>query len=386
MAEGPPNNLAGELPNISPESPIDKKAEAFRTTLRRMFQIMQKHNIYAIKSLGNLADFELAHADPSVETELENQMVEFYKHGSSGYFTFEGAHPELKTVLFKLKLQDVDPRGSAHNEMLFYRDIAPELEDFLEEKPLKLPELFDAGYSEEGHSFIITEFAEGEILGSLPYDAEKPLSIEEFQQLIELIKYFQETLTPEKVKESSPEMVFDPSKANSTYKKYGEILKMYQNKWADVLGPEYIAKLGKLLLENEEFLKSTPEVINNQDINPANIIRSQDGTFTVIDWERLRKVPNPAAAYNHIIESHWRYPELQDEMIRRVLELNKDDPNSRQLLRIDMLFAKYSFIYHPLSLDPNLSQEKSAEVKAGLASVLRFIKQAVDEEGPWKKE
>ncbi len=147
------------------EPVVDEKAETFRQVLRKMFQVMQEQNIHAVKSLSNLADFELVNADPQVEKSLEDQMVEFYKNSSgSGYFVFEGAHPELQTVLFKLKLHDVDPRKSAHNEMLFYRDLAPSLGVMLEGQDLKMPKLYDSGLTEEGNSYIVTEFAEGDPL------------------------------------------------------------------------------------------------------------------------------------------------------------------------------------------------------------------------------
>ena len=160
---------------------------------------------------------------------------------------------------------------------------------------------------------------------------------------------------------------------------------MYEDKWNDVLEPEYIDKLRNILEKNKVLLENQPLVFNNQDINPANIIRTENG-ITVIDWERLRQVPNPAAAYNHIIESHWRFPELQDEMVKRVLELNKDVPNFKELFRTEMLFYKYSFIYRSLSKNLNLPEKEKEEAQTGLSSVLRFIKNAVDNEGPWKDD
>lgn len=377
-------SIISEEPEIVTKPPIDERAEAFRPTLHRMFGLMRENDIYAVRIFTNKGTLELANADPEIEDDLENKVLEFYKKGSSGYFIFEGAHPEEQTVLFKLKLDNVDDRKTAHNELHFYQDLAPVLESSLEEKKIKIPKLLKGGFSEEGHSFIVTEFAEGEVLGEKPYDAKKPLEIEEFQELIEFIKIFQDTLTPEKITELSPELKIENAKNSSTFSKYSEIMKMYENKWNDTLEPEYIGKLKQIFTSTRELSENSKEFFNNQDINPANIIRTKDSA-TVIDWERLRLVPNPGAAYNHIIESHWRFPELQNEMIKRVLDLNEDDPNFRDLFRLDMLFSKYSFIYRDFVKNPNLPENEKEDAKNGLNSVIRFIKNAVDEKGPWKK-
>ena len=133
---------------IQEQPPIDPMAEAFRPTLHRMFGLMQENDIYAVRIFTPKGTIDLANADPKVEEELERQVLEFYKYGSSGFFIFEGAHPDNKTVLFKLKLNDVDPRSVAHNELHFFQDLAPELKPHLKDKKVKIPDLLNGGFSE----------------------------------------------------------------------------------------------------------------------------------------------------------------------------------------------------------------------------------------------
>lgn len=209
-----------EEKEIKIEPPLDERAEAFRPTLHRMFEIMQENNIYAVKAFGPKQVFELANADPQVEEELERQMLEHYKYGSSGFFIFEGAHPDLRTVLFKLKLDNVESsRKTFHNELYFYKDLMPFLKDYIADKKIKIPKLLEGGFSKEGHSFIVTEFAEGEVLGDIR-DAKTPLPIEEFQEVIEFVDFFQKTLTPEKVSEISPNIDQNDKGVSCSYDHY----------------------------------------------------------------------------------------------------------------------------------------------------------------------
>ncbi len=180
-------------------------------------------------------------------------------------------------------------------------------------------------------------------------------------------------------------MVQNSEGITSNFDYYLKTLQRYKTDLAEAFGVEYVQKMEELLLKNEDFLKTTPEVFSNQDIIPSNIIRSKDGTLTLIDWERLRKVPNPAGAYNHLIEAHWRFPELQQEMIRLVLEQNQDIPNFDLLFRIDMIFLKYSMLYPNKFRNTELSTEERETAEAGFRAMVDFVKDALDEKGSWQK-
>lgn len=378
-----PIEETGEKQNTA-ENSINEETENFRSMLYRFFEIMRENDIYAVKALCGLKTFELANADSKVEEELENQLIEHYKSDKdkSGFFVFEGAHPENRTVLFKLKLKDVDPREAGHSELHFYKDIAPLLQGYLIDKKIQIPQLLDGGFSEEDHSYIITTFFEGEILGKIN-DTENPLPIEEYQEIIEFIHFFQMNLTPEKVNEISPDFILK----ESHWDKYLKLRTSFETEWLEIFGSEYIEKMRQLLIKNEQVLKSAPEIFTNQDIQPSNIIISEDN-ITLIDWERLAKVHSVATAYNHIIESHWRFPKLQQEMIRRALKLNKDNSDFKPLFRIDMIFAQYTRgcegRLRKLK-NPDLSEEERKAIQEDLTSVTMFIKEAIDDEGSWQE-
>lgn len=89
---------------------------------------------------------------------------------------------------------------------------------------------------------------------------------------------------------------------------------------------------------------------------------------------------------NYNIEGHWRFPELQREMVKRVLDLNKDDPNFKTLFKAEMIFYKYSCHYFSQLKDPNISEEERKNAQEGLNAVVSFIKEALDEKGAWKEE
>jgi len=369
----------GPTINIKEEQPLPHQE-----MLHRIYQIMQENKIYAVRSLFGRGNFELAHSDPIEEKELERIFLEkLHKKIPDGYLVFEGAHPDRETVLFKIKLEvSPDQRKTGHNEKCFYEDLLPEIEENMPAgiEHIKIPELYESGHNDEG-SYVVTKFAEGEQLGSI-MEAEKPLSSAEFDDLTRFIRFFQDFLSLEKVKSLSPNMALNKDEPNSTFEAHKSRFEQFKEKFIENLGQEYTDKMEQLLTDNEELIRSSMNVLSNQDIIPQNLVRSNSDLY-LIDWERL-KISHAASAYNHIIGAHWRWPELQNEMIKKVLEMNSDIPNFKELLRHEMIFYNYSTGLLYMKDKTDVPQAKQALWQEAGQAFVKSLKDAIDETGVWE--
>lgn len=369
-----------ELP---PQIEIEQPKPGFQEMVQRVYETMKEQGLYAVNAYFSSQMLELANNNPQVEAQLEEKLVKRLEQDRNGYLIIEGAHPDRETVIFKMKLEgDRDARGSGKNEQYFYEDLAPELEENwpADLREVELPELYDSGQTEEG-SYIAIKYINGERVGHI-YDTEKPMSTEEFTSIAKFIRFFQETLTLEKVKTLSLRIEL----------KDGEVpgFDLYKNKYnkhapmlTKMLGEECTHKMGTQLDDAEELLKNTPEIFTNTDIIPSNIIRSEDGKLNVFDWERLKSVRNSAAAYGHLIEAHWQWPQLQEDMIQRAIELNSDIPNFKELLRLDMIFYKYSIgCWWGREKEGNTPKQQE-KYEACSKALVDFLKKATGKEGVW---
>lgn len=364
----------------------EEQKPQFQETLHKIYQTMQEYNIYAVRIWTNNRLFDLAHSDPQIEQELENKVLERLQKDRNGYLVFEGAVPdsERQTVIFKMKLDNSsDSRETGHNEEYFYEDIIPKIEEGMpgDLEYIKIPELYESGHSEEG-SYIVTKFAEGEQVGRVR-ETEIPLSSEEYDEVVKFIRFIQDFSTLDRVKTLSPRMEVDENA--TTYDEYEKLYNSHQEMIIKMLGEDYSKKMEEQLSESEELLKDSPKYVVNVDIIPSNLIRSKENLY-VIDWERLRVVTNPAAAYGHLIEAHWHWPEMQSQMIRRAIELNKDIPDFKEFLRLDMIYFKYSIGYWWDIQKENNPPEKQERYEAGAKALVEFMKDAIDKKGVWAEE
>jgi hypothetical protein len=377
-----------EVPSMVSEE-VDKPEESettahYRGVISHIYGLMKERQIYGVRAFTGKGIFELAAGDPEAEARLGEEFIQKTAEFSSAYLVFEGAHPDHQTVLFKIKIDRPDTRHSGENELAFYKDLMPEIQASMpaEVSNVRPPDLIEGGHSDRGFSYVITEFADGEQLGKRFFEADSPLTSEEFRQLAIFIKHFQEACTPERARELSSDIDFNDIGATSTYENHVARMKSYGENREEALGSEDFARMQTLLAEKEEFLRGSPRVFCNQDINPANLIRSED-TLYIIDWERLKLVPSSAAAYNHIIESHWKFPDVQKQMIQTVLELNRDIPDFKEIFRLDMIFYKYTLAYLKRIKSLDQSPQERANNEAGVAAFVASVKEALDEQGPW---
>ncbi len=358
--------------------------------MHRIYQTMQENNIHAVRAFYKNKTFELAWSDnpetAGKEQALEDVFLQSFENDRNGYIVLEGAHPEHQSIIFKMKLEDSpDTRKTGHNEEYFYEDLAPEIVSNMPKDidHVKLPELYASGHTNEG-SYVITEMAEGEQVGSVT-KAEKPLNPNEFRQTCDFIRFFQTFMTPERVKSLSPRIEINSDIDASTFEAHQKRFNAQRAMFVKHLGEDYATRAEQLLKENETLLKESQAVFTNQDIIPSNVIRSgQD--LCIFDWERLKLVPNSAAAYSHMIEAHWPWTERQNEMIKEVIELNEDIPNFKQLLRLDMIFFKYSIGCYWHMEDPKRSDEKRKEASECATYLSAFLKDAIDGTGIWAEE
>lgn len=368
---------------LNPEVETEQKPP-FQETLHQIYQIMQENNVYGVRVWTNNQLFDLAHSDPQVEKELEDKLLESLQKDRNGFLVFEGANPDKKTVIFKMKLENSqDDRGTGHNEEYFYEDIVPEIKANwpADLTRVKLPELYESGQATEG-SYVVTEFAEGEQVGNVR-ETDHPLTDEEFDELVKFIRFFHNLLPPDKVKSISPRMDFDLPGDAPTFDFYERKFNSHRPMLNKMLGEDYVAKMDQMLSENADLMKNSPLCFVNQDIVPANLVRSED-KLTIIDWERLKISPNPAAPYSHLIESHWQWPEIQNQMIQKTLEANKDIPHFKDFLRLDMIFFKYSIGYWWSREKPDNLPQKQELYDSGSQALVNFLKDAIDKKGVWE--
>ncbi|MFA7243821.1 MAG: hypothetical protein WC080_00830 [Patescibacteria group bacterium] len=311
------------------------------------------------------------------------------------FWIFEGAHPEHKIVITKMRLSGEDPRGEARNERIFYEDIASDIEEEIPENirgRVNIPKYLASESEENGNGFVQYEYAEGEPMSHVWFEAaDGPMPIEDFKNLVEFIKAMQKAMNPEKIAAEHPEITMNSEGACPTHKRNREMMHEHESEYREWLGDDVFDRMMALLDEKEEFVRNSGAVFTNIDINMSNIIKSDDGSMTIIDWERLKLLDNQAAAFSYIPATHWMYPERQQEMFSEVLEENSENPDFKELFRLALIyyrFARVPMMYYWLRLkNGNLTTtEEIDHAKKGLEANKRLLIEALNNEGVWSNE
>ena len=216
---------------------------------------------------------------------------------------------------------------------------------------------------------------------------------EEIEIIIKFIKYCQETLTREFVAKTAPQIEqnsYSPAGSTSTYEYHLARLEQEDQGLREMMGDDYVEKMWQLLEERKDFLKNAKEFFINQDFNTSNFIRTPAGKINIVDWERLKLIPNEAAAYTYLITSHWQHPETQNHIIKKVLEESSGSQDFKELMRLDLIFFRYSriaYMYYWKTLkNPDAPPEKKEKARQAVNRFSELIKEAIDEKGIWSNQ
>lgn len=365
----------------------------FRQTLTKVNESLQLQGVDIVKVITNAGVFNLG--DSRLGSIQEEAFLEAVFEKGRPYWVFEGETSGGETVLAKVKISDKDPMHTGNNEIHFFRSLSGPLNSNMPQElkgKIRVPQHIYSQIVEkpaydnpEGFSFLITEFATGEVMSPHFYEAQQHLSMDQFRALIKFLRYFQDTLTPDLVAQGVPELEQNDVGGVSTFAMHETRFNRHRTDIVSMLGEEYAERMRQLLADKKEFLENAQKVFINQDVNPANLIRGNNGELCIVDWERLKVVPNIAAAFNHIIEAHWANSDLYHAMIQETLAQNSDLPDFRELMRLDFIFYKYTFNYINIAKNPNVSPEARAHAQAGLEKLSEYLKEAIDETGVWAK-
>lgn len=93
-----------------------------------------------------------------------------------------------------------------------------------------------------------------------------------------------------------------------------------------------------ILESKQQFIQNGQKIFAARNINLSNIIKTESGDLALIDWEKCGFANNPAADYGFIFTSLWSNPDLQDRLLLKACEANKNHPNFREKFRIDFIF------------------------------------------------
>lgn len=361
-----------------PEKEIrpEVEKETLRKILKDVYSSMKENKIYAVRALvkDNVYDLEL---------EEERFFKEVSKHREQRFWVFEGAHPEERSLLFKIRIGK-DPYHEVANEISFYQDIKPYLERNISEQTKELIEIPELKIGSKKDKYLITSFADGELAGDIYELKSEEVNSAQLGALIDFIKAV-EDINFEKLNELSPEIQLE--EATNPIEIYPQKLEARKERLEKILGKEYYQKMEALLPQKLDILRRPATIFSNHDINTSNIIVTRQGKLSLIDWERLKKVHDHATAYGFLYVNLWSNPELQDRFLEKVLEKNKDNPNFKEHLRLELTFFRLSGImsqyYYPKIENKDLPKNEREKARKAVERLSYLQKQILDKKGIW---
>ena len=301
------------------------------------------------------------------------------------FMIFEVAHPdpEIRYLIYKVRIEE-DPDQGAKNETIFLERLAPWL---MERMPpelaakIRLPTL-RASRQEGNNPFCLEEYLEGRIAGGIHDTNIEVLDTEDIDKIAEFIHFFQDNLSTDQVRSLAPEMNLPPM---SIVERYSRYLTAAAEGVKAALGNDFYERVLSLLEEKREFLEQARLVFAAGDINPSNIIKTKDGQLGLVDWERVRLINSPVLDYDFMFVDLWNAPELQRRFFEHILELNQDDPDFRERMRLDFLFFRGTgeLNYWWDQLEAAQTEEEKQTASKAVAIYSRMLQDAVEKRDFW---
>lgn len=221
------------------------------------------------------------------------------------------------------------------NEILFYSKIAK-----LYGRNLPIPGIYE--WSLEDPIFLLTEWIEGKPLGISHKIEIKNLTKKQLEEMADFIFLLQSLKTAE-IKTKAPEFKLLDGDAN--WEKYKRRFAERRHDLTEMLGKKTVKKMEKQLAEAKLLMAKAPKVFNNQEINGSNVFL-RDDKLVFLDFDILRILANPAAAFSHLYTAFWPEPVLQGKFWQIVVKKGEKIYNNfREYLRLDVVFFRGSGVW-----------------------------------------
>lgn len=289
-----------------------------------------------------------------------------------------GKNYNNQKVIYKREWGKTSLIEDIHKEAIMYRDILPQVYKFLPadiKKKVIFPKIYDEVKEGGKIKAIIRESIDGVVCGSRYANKKDIWNIDDIKTIAIVIKSFQ-SIDPEEIKKSGlkeiPEMDF--------LKLYKELFDKQEKAVKKMLGIGYAEKMRELYMEYEKIIPKQKSIILSEEIFGYNIIKTPDGRLGFIDWERPYIGQDASSDYGKFISRFWVNPVLYKKAIAIVLELNKKNPDFKNLLRATLISHSFDYFYRMTS------SKKTAERKNALKAVKFFtksFKEILDEAGIW---
>lgn len=287
--------------------------------------------------------------------------------------------------VYKGEIKNLGPFQSIKKEEIIYSDILPEIyESFPEDIKEKFisPKLVEGIKKDAQIEAIILEKINGEICGNHNATKENIWNTKDIKDICFLIKKFQE-INPDKIRSKGfPELPF-----RDFLKHYEETtFQQLQDPIREMFGQEGVEKMTTLLKKAEQVIPNQPEILLSEDIFCFNTIKTPDGKFAFIDWERPYTGKDASADYGKLISRLWTNPGLQEEAIKDAIELNSENNDFKTLLRISLLLLEggHMFKHYFNKLEESDPQEKE-EAKKAIKVFKELIGNILNGTGIWKE-
>lgn len=386
------------MENLRPE--IGAEATGIETEkiniVNAIRQDMESRRLVPIQMIqqGGLIDFVKSRA---TETELNGnpytgedaRLEELLETSKRPFCIIFAAHPDKGDVVFKARTKE-DPRKSAENEINFLNDVAPVLMSLMSENgrlaanKIMFPTLLDAKKGEPP-TICLENFIEGNLVGSIHRADPNVISEEDVAEIVAFIRFFQNELSTEKIKQISPESEFPTL---HVFDNYAGVLERRRQVLEPVIGKDMIDHMQLFLTENEETIRNYGSVFGSCDINPANIIKTQTNQLALIDWERAGFTDNSAQEYGFLFVSLWSNPRLQEMFLHEACKMNADDPEFMEKFRIDFLYNRGSgeLYFWKKALDVAADEGERAMCLEAIERLSQLLQDAVNKKGIWSED
>ncbi len=343
--------------------------------------------------LNEMRELDLKPSAVFIKTEardIENLDPKLIMRRPFGVFEVESRENPNKKLIYKTEIPSSESKGM-DREAAFYRELIPEIKSNMDpgiRDEVVFPELYETHPPSGNPKAILISKFEGKILGTHDTTNADAMEEKDMDRIIEIILAVQK-ISPEKVKHLAPSL------HESNYEKI-ESSKLAQKKEAiiTILGEDVFRKAEALSRESFEFESQQPVRLLSEDVFQTNLIKLPDGRLGSFDWERLHAGKNPADDYGKIVSRLWSVPELQEKMIARILEKNKQIKGFKEMFRFNLfiregahLLIHYDKLLKKYEKNPQEFEDKInllKEAREGKKAMMHMMDDIINESGPWE--
>lgn len=299
----------------------------------------------------------------------------------------QDSNPKLpKEAVYKAWVGGNDTGSKASNEVVFLSQFVPL---FLKRLPknirhkITFPSFLTSGT--EPHFFSLREYLHGSTLGAIDWVKDDALNLEDIDTLAEVVhvinSFTKEELERKHIGFRNLELGYHVD----ALEVYLKEMKFRLPEVRPILGEKVFDDLVQNLPKLKEWIAARPNVLISGDMNPSNIIKMPSGILGLIDYERVG-LGNIGADHALIIAWLYKNPELRDRYLQKTRELNPNDPDLIERIRIEYIYLR---AIAGLSAWARFAKQAKtenwlAQCNEAIAIYKEQITEAINREGIWK--